>query len=136
MASIITKAEYTTYTGQAIAASAEPRYDALIEAASDAVIDFCNNDFTDSDDVTTYPNPVKYTVALMVQYDASSINPGYESESQGGWSYKKGDTDKLVFGYPKEIMAKLKPYCKLNLVRGTIDYERYDKRGRWPYNDS
>ena len=122
---IITRAEYTTYTGIAIAVADEARYDALIQAATDFIVENCNNTFPDG-----YPAPVKLACADMVTYMVSqSESPGMESETQGNYSYKRYMGTGPWSAYPSNVQALLAPYCYLHQSFGTISYKPGDKRG-------
>lgn len=136
---IITRAEYTLITGISIDAADEARYDFLIQSASNTIVEKCNNTFPDG-----YPNDVKVVCAMMVTFDVAQTSSsggatGYKSESQGGWSYDKGNIDdSFIVGYPKEIAMRLQPYCNAKLGFGTVQYEQYDfdKRGSYPFTAS
>jgi hypothetical protein len=76
------------------------------EDASNSALVMCN-----------FPNGIKDVVAEMINWDVVQPkgNAGISSESIGGYSVSyKGDIG--VYGYPVEIIAKLRPYKMLKVV--------------------
>ena len=76
---------------------------------------YTHNDFTDKDGVTEYPVLVKLGALELLKYDEANSDKGMEdvaSESISRHSVTYKDRSANVDGYPKNLLAFLKPYKK------------------------
>lgn len=108
----------------------------LIPIVQDDLITYCRNTFEDADGITVWPSGVKMVVARMIgeqmaETDGGGASIGLESETQGGYSYRRnsGTAQKGQSGYSMRTEAMMNKW-KLVGVQFAQKMQQYrDRRG-------
>lgn len=125
MADILTTADCKTLLG-ITGTDKDAQIAALLPLVTSDIKLICNNDFL-VDDVETYPSALKIYGAKMVGYHLNTIaGGGFQSETQGGYSYTKPQGGG---SYPQDIIGGLMKWKMLETASGTTQYH-WDERGR------
>lgn len=108
---------------------------ALIPEIEGHIIAYCNTDFYNTADppVQVWPSGIKLTASQMIGYNMTTMSGGggaigLQSETQGGYSYSRGQNSSGM-AYPDSIVKSLDKYKITRASFSSKMSQNNDRRG-------